>query len=167
MSIPLIFNFTLKGVKMKKSLAFSIFFLAQLLVLASCGDESNDQIIDQSQPQGNYSALRSGVLTAQNSTPTAGNVEIGVDGENSVFVHFTSNFTTSLATGTVVVYLSKSQTLQLDPANGNPNSRLIGIIQANGEQYHKINVATDDASFTHVILWCASAGIPFGYAGLQ
>ncbi|MBK8389500.1 MAG: hypothetical protein IPL23_09615 [Saprospiraceae bacterium] len=77
-----------------------------------------------------------------------------------------SDFTTVLATGTVSVYLSTSATFKADPGKGNPDLKLIGIISKNGEQYFKMTTAPE-AKFTHLILWCGSANVPFGYAMLQ
>jgi hypothetical protein len=53
-----------------------------------------------------------------------------------------------------------------DPASGNPDLRLVGICQMNGENFFKLD-PTVGSEFTHVILWCGSANVPFGYAELN
>ena len=79
---------------------------------------------------------------------------------------FGSNFTTNLATGTVVVYLSTSDTYTADPGSGNPDLLLTGYVSENGEHYFRLDPSAD-AKFTHVILYCASAGVQFGNAPLN
>lgn len=141
-----------------------------LLVLpaffASCGDDDETITIDTSLPQGDFTVIRNGSLTAENGTSTAGTVELGTDEDGTAFLHFGSNFTTELGTGTVTVYFSKSAAFVADPANGNPSLRLVGIISKNGEQYIKLD-STPGSDFTHLILWCGSANIPFGNAALN
>jgi hypothetical protein len=141
-----------------------IFVFAVLsLAFAACTEEV---VIDPTQPQGSFSVSRSGSFVAQNGTNSAGMAELGSDEDNTQFVRFSSSFTTNFATGTVTVYLSKGQTFMADPANGNPSLRLLGVTRAGGEQYFKVEPAAN-AEFTHVILWCASANVPFGYAPLN
>ncbi|MEZ4884081.1 MAG: DM13 domain-containing protein [Chitinophagales bacterium] len=132
----------------------------------SCSKDDDTITIDSSLPNGNFVSERSGSLTAQSGTPTAGTVELGKDEDNVNFLHFASNFTTELGTGTVGIYLSTSDTFMADPGSGNPDLILVGSVQGNGEQYVKIN-QTVPSSFTHVILWCNTASIPFGNAPLQ
>lgn len=151
------------------------FFTIALLLLSlsftavSCDKEEDvDPItvtIDSSQPQGDFTVTRMGTFTAQNDAPTAGTAEFGTDAEGTNFLRFGSDFTTQLATGTVSVYLSTSDTFTADPGNGNPDLKLVGSISANGAQAFKLNAAPA-ATFTHVILWCNTASVPFGNAAL-
>lgn len=148
-----------------KNLIF-LLFLSIVTLMVSCNDDNNTTVIDSSKPSGKFTIQREGTFTAQNGTPTTGMAEIGIDEKGEQFVHFDSDFKTELVTGTVTVYLSKGQTLKLDPANGNPDARAIGIVSQNGENYFKVENLVS-ADFTHVIIWCGSASIPFGYAPLQ
>ncbi|MBT32958.1 MAG: hypothetical protein CMO01_25145 [Thalassobius sp.] len=147
-----------------------IWLLLALLsfTIVSCDDddEPDEIIIDSSLPTGTFTASRSGSLTAQNGTPTSGSVDLGTDEDGVTYLHFGSNFTTELGTGTVTIYLSTSDTFMADPANGNPDLILVGVVDENGESYFKIS-KTVSSSFTHVIIWCGSANIPFGNAQLQ
>lgn len=107
---------------------------------------------------------------AQNDTGSKGMVQVGSDSEGTNFIKFGSDFETVLATGTVTVFLSTSND-ELDegvfnPGAGNQDVQLIGIVNQNGEQYFKLD-APVNSKFSYVILWCASAGIPFGYAEIQ
>lgn len=131
--------------------------------LASCAE---DVIIDPTLPQGEFTVTRSGNLVDQNGAGSMGVTEIGTDEEGTQFLRLGNNFTTKFSTGTVTVYLSTSETYVADPGNGNPALRLLGVTSAAGEQYFRIAPAAGN-NFTHVIIWCASAGIPFGNARLQ
>lgn len=143
----------------------ALLFLTLIFVFTSCSEDETITI-DSALPNGNLIVERTGGLTAENGTPTTGTVELGKDLENVDFLRFSSNFTTELATGTVSVYFSTSSVFVADPGNGNPDLILIGGVQKNGEQFFKLNTAIP-SNFTHVILWCNTAGIPFGNAQLQ
>jgi hypothetical protein len=150
---------------MKKLMFLSISILF-LFAFTACNDDDTEVIVDSSLPQGTFTSAKSGTFAAQNDTPTAGMAQLGTDSEGVNFLRFTPTFTTALATGTVTVYFSKSATLMFNPGNGNPNIRIVGTVTQNGERFFKLNTAVP-ADFTHVILWCASAGIPFGNAPLN
>lgn len=143
-----------------------VLLFAIVFVASSCSDDDDPVIIDSSMPNGTTTVLRSGGLTAENSTPTAGTVEIIQDEDNTFFLRFGDNFTTELATGTVSVYFSTSSVFMADPGNGNPDLSLVGVVKSNGEQFFKLEGSVS-SNFTHVILWCNSASIPFGNAELQ
>lgn len=152
---------------MKRTLfLLSLILFASAFILSACDKETEEVIVDSSLPSGNFSASRSGNIQEQNMTGSKGLVQLGKDSENTDFLRFGSDFTTNLATGTVTVYLSTSQNFVADPANGNPNLRLIGVVAKNGEQYFKLNSQVE-SKFTHLILWCGSANIPFGFAPIQ
>lgn len=143
----------------------ALLVLAILFVATSC-DDDDPVTIDSSQPNGSITVLRSGDLTAESGTPTAGTVEIVQDEDNEYFLHFGSDFMTELATGTVSIYFSTSSVFTADPGNGNPDLSLVGAVKSNGESYHKLDGAVS-SDFTHVILWCNTASIPFGNAELK
>lgn len=148
----------------------SAFFLSLLLLFSfgfvACEKDGDTQIIDPNVPTGTFTVARSGDFVPQNSTPTSGMASVGMDSDGDTFLRFNSGFTTELGTGTVTVYLSTSDTYMADPANGNPNLQLVGIVSQNGENFFKLSGPVA-AKFTHVIIWCGSANIPFGYAPLQ
>lgn len=150
---------------MKRLMVF--FFFATALTFTACESDSNDpEIIDPTQPVGTFTASRSGDFVAQNNTPTDGSAMLGTDDNGDQFLRFGTDFTTELATGTVSVFLSTSDTFTADPGNGNPDLMLVGVVRGNGEQFYKFDSAVN-SKFTHVILWCGTASIPFGYAPLQ
>jgi hypothetical protein len=148
-----------------KYLFFAV--LSGMFVAASTSCSKEEIIeVDLSQPQGAFTSSKSGSIVGQSDTGSKGAVNLGKDSKNTSFLKFGSDFTTVLATGTVSVYLSTSQNYVADPGAGNPNLKLVGIVQKNGEQYFKMT-SEPEAKFNHVILWCGSAGVPFGYAKLQ
>ncbi|MFK7932869.1 MAG: hypothetical protein AB8G22_05125 [Saprospiraceae bacterium] len=151
----------------------NLFFLALLLfsftmTTTSCDDDAEviETVIDSSSPVGDLTVSRAGEIIAQNDTNSQGRVEYGTDDAGTYFVRLGDDFQTVLATGTVTVYLSTSDEFVADPGNGNPDLQLIGLAQTNGELFYTLDSAID-SRFTHLILWCASANIPFGYAALD
>jgi hypothetical protein len=143
---------------------FILFFLMGIL---SCSEDEKPVTVDLSKPQGAFTAERTGNFVAQSGTNSAGTASIGKDSQNTQFLMFGSSFNTALATGTVTVYLSTTDTFVADPANGNPNLLLLGPVRAAGENFFRIPDGTNTAKFTHVILWCGSVGVPFGNANLR
>lgn len=135
------------------------------LSLVSCTEEdgSPDAPDDNAMVMGQVDVLRSGNLTAQSSTNTQGNVAIVKDKDGKHFVRLSENFTTKFSTGTVTVYLATSQTLNLE----SPSSfQLVSIVGKPGEQFFSLS-GLPDARFTHTIIWCGAAAIPFGFARLE
>lgn len=135
------------------------------LSLVSCTDEdgSPDAPDDNGMVMGQVDVLRSGNLTAQSSTNTQGNVAIVKDKDGKYFVRLSENFTTKFSTGTVTVYLATSQTLNLESSS---SFQLVSIVGKPGEQFFSLS-GLPDAKFTHAIIWCGAAAIPFGFARLE
>jgi Electron transfer DM13 len=166
-TIQLHLFFKLKTFIMKRSIIqTSLILLAFALITTSCSKDDETLTIDSASPSGTFTPERSGSLTAESGTPTAGTVELGKDEDNVNFLHFGSNFITELATGTVSIYMSTSAVFTASPGTGNPDLKLVGNISKNGEQYHKLSESVP-SNFTHVILWCNTAGVPFGNARLN
>lgn len=151
---------------MKKNLIFNIAGALFFLMVTSCTKEAETVIIDSTMPQGTFVAEKSGSFIDQNAAGTEGTVSLGVDDEGTEFLQLSSNFVTALGTGTVTLYCSTSMNLVADPGAGNPDLRLIGVVQDSGEMFFKLDPSLED-KFTHVILWCGTANIPFGYAALN
>lgn len=151
-----------------KQLSFlSAMFFALLITVGiiSCSKDT-EVLVDTAVPQGSFSATRSGNITEQNATGSKGVVQIGKDSKGVDFLKFGSDFTTVLATGTVSVYMSTSSTFKADPGKGNPDIKLVGFVKSNGEMYIKL-ASSVESKFTHLILWCGSANVPFGNAELK
>jgi len=146
----------------------NLFVIAFLLIgLVACDDDSTTTVeVDLSLPQGTLTTSKSGSFVEQNSTGSTGVASLGTDASGTTFLQFGSTFNTNLATGTVTVYLSTSNTFTADPGNGNPDLQIVGPVTSSGENFFKFDSAPN-SKFTHVILWCGSANIPFGYAELK
>ena len=134
--------------------------------MSSCTKDAVEVIVDTSLPQGTFTSAKSGSIVEQNGTASKGAVTLGTDAKGTQFVKFGSDFSTVLATGTVTVYLSTSDMFKASPSTGNPDLRLIGQVSKNGEQYFKLDPKAD-AKFSHIILWCGTAAIPFGHSKLN
>lgn len=153
-----------------KNLFLSALMIVGTLAMVSCEDEDPEVItetIDTSVPTGDLTVQQMGTFVASEFAPsTAGSVQVGTDTDNDVFMRLSDDFMTAVATGTVTVYFSTSENFVPDPMNGNPDLQLVGAIQQNGERFFKLDSAPG-SQFTHVLLWCASANLPFGNAQLQ
>lgn len=149
-----------------KNLKLLLILLISFSLFNCGGDDTEEVLIDTSTPNGTLAVERSGSIVSQNDTGSQGTVELGTDNDGTHFLHFGTDFETSLSTGTVTVFFSTSDTYTTDPANGNPDLIQVGPVLENGEKFFKLNgeVPTE---FTHVILWCGSAQIPFGNAELN
>lgn len=153
---------------MKKTALILLTSLASVAIMSSCEkDEDPTEVVrDSSKPSGEFTASMSGTFVEQNSSGTMGTVYLGKDEEGTQFLKLGTDFETNLATGTVSIYLSTSDTYTADPGSGNPDLRLVGIALENGKAYYKLDPEAD-SKFTHVIAWCGSANIPFGNAELM
>ena len=149
-----------------KSVLYSTFLAATVLAFAACQKETEEVLVDKNLPQGELTVSKTGSITEQNGTGSKGTVKLGTDTNGVQFVKFGPDFQTVLATGTVTVYLSTSMDYVADPGNGNPSLRLIGIVQKNGEQDFTLDPKAD-TKCSHIILWCGSASVPFGFAALN
>lgn len=149
-----------------------VFFLilSGALFFASCKKETTTVTetvtVDSSMPVGAFTVMKSGSFVDQNGAGSTGMAQLGKDSQGTQFLKLTGGYTSNFGTGTLAVYLSTSMTYTADPMNGNPDLKLLGISQKAGDTYYKISPDAA-AQFNHVILWCATAGVPFGYAPLN
>ncbi len=144
----------------------SILSLAIIGLLASCSN-SDDLEPTTSLPESelpvNFEVIKGGALTAQSSTNTRGMVQIVKDEAGDYFVRLSEDFMTKFSTGTVTVYLSNSAGLNLNQAS---SFQLVSVVDDPGEHFFPLSGAPDD-SFTHGIIWCGAAAIPFGFTLLD
>lgn len=137
-----------------------------ILAIVSCSDDDTAPVVvDGSLPQGTFTATVNGTFVMDNA-PTSGGVQIGTDSEGTQFLRLADDFSTNVATGTVAIYLSTSDTFTADPGNGNPDLQLVGNITTNGEHFFELNPEYD-SRFTHVIAWCTSVSVQFGNAAIN
>ena len=135
------------------------------IVFFSCGDNEGNPTApdDNGAVMGTIEVIKSGTLTAQSSTNTKGTVSVVKDKDGKFFVQLSDTFTTKFSTGTVTVYLATSQTLALSNSG---SFQLVSIVGKPGEQFFSLP-GQPDSKFTHAIIWCGAAAIPFGFAPLN
>ncbi len=145
----------------------TLLLMSCALVFTACdSDDDSVEVVDSSLPNGELSVQQSGTFTAQNGTPTQGMAQVGTDDDGTTFLRFSDDFMTELGTGTVSIFFSTSDTFTPDPGNGNPDLSLVGVVNGNGEAFYRLDGGVD-GKYTHVILWCGTANIPFGNVQLQ
>lgn len=142
--------------------------LFALILLAGCDsasmtDADKMKPVDEVAVTGPITVVKTGTLTAQSSTNTLGMFQLVTNAEGKYFVRLTENFTTKFSTGTVTVYLSTSDRLQLSTSG---TFQLVSIVGKAGEHFFPLTAAPN-AKFTHGIIWCGAAAIPFGFAPLN
>ena len=146
---------------MKKNFLFIA--LISIIGLASCKKDNTTPTATTTtsdQPVGAFTAQRTGSLVAQSGTPTQGTAQLGTDTKGTSFLKLGSNFKSDYHTGTVTLYASKGATYAASTV------QLISAVGKDGEQYFKLSAALS-SDFTHLIVWCGSAKIPFGNAELK
>lgn len=153
---------------MKKSFLLTAAIVSSLaFVSTSCEEDDVDPVtvtIDSSQPQGTITVSKSGTFIAQNDAPTQGMAELVQDESGAYFVSLSDDFTTQLATGTVSLFLAQQAAFKTGMPDG--TQRAVGAINSNGAQSFKVVMPEGVGAFTHVVLWCSTAGVQFGYAPL-
>lgn len=149
------------------------FVLLLATVAAACNDDSNDaQPQTTDGPSGTTTTLRTGTLTAESGTPTAGTVSLVRDANNVEWINLADNFRSDFKTGTVSVYLAKTGAnvkAQRTNADGSPNGAgnvlATGFVTRNGQQYLKLPASS--TPFSYVIFYCETVEINFGNAQLR
>ncbi|WP_075352173.1 hypothetical protein [Algoriphagus marinus] len=152
---------------MKRLFNISLFY-SIVLILSSCDsgsmkDADKMKPADQVEVTGPVTVLKTGTLNAQSNTNTRGMFQVVTNAEGKYFVRLTEDFTTKFSTGTVTVYLSTSDRLQLSTSG---SFQLVSIVGKAGEHFFPLSGAPD-GKFTHGIIWCGAAAIPFGFAPLN
>ena len=151
---------------MKKIIQTLFLALLAVAVFTSCSDsgemDPKDKTPDNEAPT-SFEVQKGGTLTAQSSTNTRGMFQIVKDDTGAYFVRLTSDFTTKFSTGTVTVYLSDSDRLNLSQSG---SFQLVSVVGKAGEHFFPL-ASAPDSKFTHGIIWCGAAAIPFGFTLLQ
>ena len=146
---------------MKKSLLFIA--LLSIIGLTNCKEDAVTPTTTPAatdQPVGAFTAQRSGSLVAQSGTPTKGTMQMGTDTKGTPFFKLGTDFKSDYHTGTVTLYASKGAVYAASTV------QLISAVGKDGEQYFKLSAALS-SDYTHLIVWCGSAKIPFGNAELK
>ncbi|MEP1085089.1 hypothetical protein [Algoriphagus sp.] len=159
---------------MKKSI-HSLLFIFLIISLGACSSSEDAQptVPDgvpgtpgnpaTELPIGAVKILKSGNFTAQSGTSTKGMIDLISDEGGRFFVKLGTDFTTKFSTGTVTVYLSTSKDLALSEQS---SFQLVAVVNKSGEHFFKLP-NSPAAKFTHGIIWCGAAAIPFGFAEIK
>ncbi|MCC6461205.1 MAG: DM13 domain-containing protein [Saprospiraceae bacterium] len=160
-----IFHATLQKLTIMTILKFFSTFLFVLSISSCQKDEAppENNPSDATKPTGTFTAQRMGVFQEQNGYNAAGTAQLGTDDANSQWLRLAPDFTASLSTGAVTVYLSKNQNLSLNSAT---SFLRVDLVKTPGEHFYKINPGVG-SDFKFAILWCASASVQFGNAELK
>ncbi|SFT37373.1 hypothetical protein SAMN04489724_0467 [Algoriphagus locisalis] len=146
-----------------------LFSLVTSIVLLGCDSGSMndaDQMMrpaDAVEVDGPITVLRTGSLLAQSGTSTKGMVQLVEAKDGKLFLRLTEDFTSKFTTGTVTVYLSTSNRLKLAESD---SFQLVSIVGKSGEHFFSLT-GPPSSKFTHGIIWCGAAAIPFGFAELK
>jgi hypothetical protein len=141
---------------------------ALLFALASCQKDADTAPATPGpdpnpNPDLSVTVLKTGSFTGQNGYPASGTAQIVRNVQQQHFTRLASDFKTSFATGSVTMYLSKHQSLRLNE----PATWLkLAVINQNGQHDFAVSEAQSN-DFQYVIVWCAPAGIQFGWAELR
>lgn len=156
---------------MKLSFNFIIALLFTIFSSAcnSSGDEvpKNPEVTSRTSEMvkvtGIVEVLNTGTFTSQNGSNTMGMIDLVSDESGSFFIKLGSDFTSSFHTGTVTIYLSTSKNLTLSEKS---SFQLVALVNEPGEHFLKLE-NFPNTKFSHGILWCGAAAIPFGFAEFQ
>ncbi|WP_339868193.1 hypothetical protein [uncultured Algoriphagus sp.] len=156
---------------MKLSITYSLVFSILLFSSACNNSKDSDPIIPDDtsgipgsvKVTGEVEILKTGTFTSQSGSNTKGMIDLVTDESGSYFIKLGSDFTSSFHTGTVNVYLSSSKDLTLSEKE---SFQLVAVVNEPGEHYFKL-ANFPDSKFSHGILWCGAAAIPFGFAELK
>lgn len=110
--------------------------------------------------------LRTGTMLPQGGVPSSGTLAIVRDAAGQESVRFDASFRTDFHTGSLGVYLAKSDALIRVQRAANPSNVLrVGTITVDGAQ--TLAIPGSATGFTHVIIHCDPAMYNFGAASLQ
>ena len=110
--------------------------------------------------------LRTGAMMPQGGIASSGTVTIERDANGAELVRFAANFRTDFHTGSLGVYLAKSDDLVRVQRAANPTNVVrVGTITRDGAQ--TLAITGSSTGYSHVIIHCDPAMYNFGAALLQ
>lgn len=138
---------------------FRLLLLASITFL-SCAKDDIPVVPDETETL--LTPKYRGNFTGINDYTVEGTATIGLDAKGKTFLRLEENFTSSFAAGSVAVYLSQKENLDLKDQTSFIS---VGVISKNG--LHNFEIDFFDNTFKYVIIWCSSAGLPFGKTELM
>lgn len=152
---------------MKKPFSLFAPLLASLLLLAACNKNTDAPAPTTVAPVGiTYTPLRQGTVVAQGGVSSGGGVAVVKGSDGNEYVQFKEDFHSDFHTGSLGIYLAKSNDLVRNQRAANPANVLrVGTITKSGMQ--QLAVTGMSAGYSHLILHCDAAQYNFGAAALQ
>ncbi|SHJ62230.1 hypothetical protein SAMN02745146_3560 [Hymenobacter daecheongensis DSM 21074] len=152
-------------------LAFPRLIFLVLVAVATVLSACNKDIVD---PPGagvvvvpaGPATVRTGTMRPQGGVPSSGTLALERDASGTEYVRFDASFRTDFHTGSLGVYLAKSDELvRVQRAASAANVLRVGTITRDGAQ--TLAIPGSSTGFTHVIIHCDPAQYNFGAALLQ
>ncbi|WP_310395524.1 hypothetical protein [Hymenobacter sp.] len=154
---------------MKKPRLFSSLLpglAAALLLLNACNKETAVPAAPAPPASTVFTTLRMGTVVAQGGVMSGGTIAIVKAADGSEHVQFNADFYTDFHTGSLGIYLAKSNALVRNQRAADPASVVrVGTITQSGAQL--LPITGTSAGFSHVILHCDPAQYNFGAAPMQ
>ena len=140
---------------------------AATLALAACNKNTDAPTPVPAAPAGvTYTTLRQGTVMAQGGVSSGGGVAVARGSDGIEYVQFKADFHSDFHTGSLGIYLAKSNDLVKNQRAANPANVLrVGTITQSGLQ--QLAIPGQSVGFSHVILHCDPAQYNFGAAALQ
>ena len=144
--------------------------VATALVLAACNKNTDAPTPIPAAPAApagvTYTTLRQGTVMAQGGVSSGGQLAVAKGSDGTEYVQFKGDFHSDFHTGSLGIYLAKSNDLVKNQRAANPANVLrVGTITQSGMQ--QLAIPGISAGFSHVILHCDAAQYNFGAAPLQ
>ena len=145
--------------------------LATALLLSACSKDTAAPVAAAPPtavpPAGTvYTTLRTGTVMAQGGVMSGGTLAIVKAPDGAEYVQLNMDFHTEVHTGSVTIYLAKSNGEIRTQRAANPANVLrVGSITQSGAQ--RLLITPSYAGFSHVVLHCDPAQYNFGAAALQ
>ena len=146
-------------------------FCALLLTgtLASCSkNDSTPAASTVTDPGTVVATLKTATVAAQGGTQSSGTLAIVRTAADKELVQLNDDFKTEFHTGSLGVYLAKSDAnIKDQQAAGAGNVLKVGTIVMNGKQFLEIPTRGAYAGFSHVAFYCEAAKYNFAAAALK
>ncbi|MDZ4706956.1 MAG: DM13 domain-containing protein [Saprospiraceae bacterium] len=142
-------------------------FFLYILLFAHCAKEQNTTLDDDMgsipTPTSSYSVLKSGKFNGASGYPANGTAQLVKDSTNMYSIVLEQDFSTTYATGSVTMYLSKTPIPTFEEAT---TFIKLAVINKNG--FHRFALASRPADqLVNVVVWCQPAGVKFGHAEIK
>lgn len=145
---------------MKKTL----FLLAGVvLFMAACSKEEPEVTDEPTSEFVTTTVVTSGKFVGRSNYPTEGTAQIQKDKDGKFYLGLQEDFKTTFATGTVSIYLSENENLDIKIAS---SFEEVAVISSNAKFQFALKNGYN-TKFKNVIIWCAPFKVQFAVAKLN